>query len=219
MSIIAKRPKDNFVPAPVGTYAAVCVDVEDLGEKLNPYKPEAPPKPKIRLSWQLAERMPDGRPYLVSCMCTLTLHERSTLFSHVEAWIGPLTPSELEGFEVESLIGKSCMVSISHSKKPDGKIFANVDTVLQLPKGMTAPKPDGYVRKIDRPLVSQPRGTRARNGAAAASVPGWNDVANANDDPTEYEADRAVLDRKVMSKITGRVSSDVFVPVRRPGRH
>jgi hypothetical protein len=141
MPIIARRPEDNFVPAPAGTHAAVCVDVEDLGMQPNPFRSEPKLIHKIRVSWQLAKRTPDGRPYLVSKLYTLTLHERSTLREHIEGWIGRrLTPSELTGFDVESLIARPCMLSIAHDQKLDGRIFAVVDSVYRSRKTCRLPR-------------------------------------------------------------------------------
>jgi hypothetical protein len=190
MPIIAKRP-DDFAPAPIGDWAAICVDVEDLGQRPNPFRPEVQQQ-KIRISWQLAKRTPDGRPYLVSRIYSLSLHEKSTLLQHIEAWLGkPLTPSELKGFNVETLIGKPGTLSLSHRPKPDGRIFADVDSISPLPKNVSAPQVDGYVRKIDRSLVSAPRGSKG--GTAAA------DHAVGEDAPAGHEApapDDAMLDRE-----------------------
>jgi hypothetical protein len=194
MSIIAKKPESNFIPAPAGTFAAVCVDVIDLGLMANQFRPESAPQPKIRVVWQLAERMPEGRPYLVSRMYTLSLHDRSTLRQHIEAWVGPLSAAQLEGFDVETLIGRASLLSIVQTER-DGTVFANVDSVLRLPKNMPVPVIDGeYVRKIDRPAAGKPRGTPARNGQTVRSAPRRHDRVN-SDEPTDDEAERAVLDR------------------------
>jgi hypothetical protein len=185
MSIIARQQDTSFVPAPVGTYAATCVDVEDLGMQPNHFKPGEQVH-NIRLCWQIAERMPDGRPYLASRLYRLSLHPQSALRQHIDTWNGALTPAQLQGFDVETLIGRSCLVSIIHNVKPDGRVFANVDTVLALPKGMAAPAPDGsYVRKCNRPLPSAPRSYLPD---APSWVNGNDDDGGEDGDPIEYEA-------------------------------
>jgi hypothetical protein len=195
MSIIAKKPESNFIPAPVGTYAAVCVDVEDFGERDNPFKPGTK-QHMIRLSWQLAERMPDGRPYLVTRLYHLSWHERSTLRQHVEAWIGKLSPAQLEEFDVETLIGRAFLLSIAHTEK-SGTTFANVDSVLRLPKKMPAPVTDGsYVRKINRPPVSAPRTFQGKVAAASQRTNGGNH----QNDPAESAPSDEMLDREAYER-------------------
>jgi hypothetical protein len=135
--------------------------------------------------------MPDGRPYLVSKLYTLSLHERSNLRQDIETWLGAaLTPHQLSGFDVESLIGRGCVVSVVQVQKPDGQIFANVDSILKLPKGIVAPAPADYVRKQDR-LVSQPRPVNGSGGTVSRS--------QADSDPTDSDpsdSDLATLDRE-----------------------
>jgi hypothetical protein len=148
------------------------------------------------VSWQLAERMPDGRPFLVTKLYNWTLRENSNLRNDAEVLMGPLSPTQIRRFDAEWLIGRASLVSVSHTEKPGGKVYANADQVLALPKGTPAPVLDGsYVRKINRPqqLTSAPRSYK--NGAAAASLPGYDDFVNGDDEPTAAEADRAVLDR------------------------
>jgi hypothetical protein len=152
--IIARKSEGvGFAPAPSGTHAAVLVDVIDLGWIPNSFaKPgQADKVHKIRLVWQLAECPPGSdRRYTVGRLYTLSLHERSTLRKHLDAWVGPLSPSQLAGFDLEELIDCASLLSIVHNDR-DGATWANVEAVMRLPKGMAAPEPDGYVRKKDRP--------------------------------------------------------------------
>jgi hypothetical protein len=150
MSIIF-RAGASFVPAPAGTHAAVCVDVIDLGMVEENYQGNKQLKHKAAIVWQIAENMDDGRPFQVRRRYTATLHEKSTLRRDLESWRGqPFTASELQSFEGESLIGKSCLINLIHESR-NGSTFANVASVMRLPKGMTAPTPRDYVRVADRP--------------------------------------------------------------------
>jgi hypothetical protein len=152
--IIAKKSDGiGFAPAPTGTHPAVLVDVIDLGRLPNSFaKPgQAATVHKIRLVWQLAECLPgSNRRYTVGRLYTLSLHERSTLRKHLDAWIGPLSPTQLAGFDLEEMIDCACLLSIVHNDR-DGATWANVEAVMRLPRGMAVPEPDGYVRKKDRP--------------------------------------------------------------------
>jgi hypothetical protein len=150
MSIMLKS-SPNFIPAPAGTHAAVCVDVIDLGMIEVVYQGKTQRKPKIVIVWQIAEEMESGAPFLVRRRYTASLHEKATLRRDLESWRGrPFTDVELQGFEGESLIGVGCLINVIHESR-NGSTFANVASVMRLPKGMTPPTPRDYVRVVDRP--------------------------------------------------------------------
>lgn len=150
MPIIAKETGGNFKPAPAGAFAAVCCDVVDLGMKETEYAGTKSLKHKIRVVWQVADVDPAiGKRPLVSQRYTLSLHEKAALRKDLQSWRGrTFTPSELQGFDVEKVVGASCLLNIVHSA--DGQ-YANVSAIMPLPKGMTAPTIEGYVRDKDRP--------------------------------------------------------------------
>jgi hypothetical protein len=187
MPLIIETLEPDFVPAPEGTFPAVIVDVEDAGEMANRFQPEEGPQRKLRVTWLLPERTPDGRPLLATKLYNWKLREGSNLRNDAEVLMGPLSPAQVRRFDAEWLIGKPSLVSVFHNKKSDRKVFANVDTVLPLPKNMTAPRPDGYVRKIDR-LMSAPR----KSGASTAG--GNPGSAAGEEDPTA--PDETMRDRE-----------------------
>jgi hypothetical protein len=160
MPIIAKAGgESNFEPAPAGTWAAVCVDVIDLGQQPVEYKGQEKLQHKVRIAWQLTEDAgltEDHQPMLAMRRYTLSLDERAALRKDLETWRGrKFTAQELNGWDIEAVIGVPCLLSISHTQR-DGKTFANVDAVLRLPNGMPAPAPTGYIRKCERePRVGQ----------------------------------------------------------------
>lgn len=61
-----------------------------------------------------------------------------------------LTETEIRGgFDLESLIGSACLLNVVHVAR-DGATFANVSSIMRLPKGMNALQPRDYVRVKDR---------------------------------------------------------------------
>ena len=60
----------------------------------------------------------------------------------LESWRGrPFTTEELGGFSLENVLGAPCMLSVIHKPSKDGtKVYANVGSVMALPKGMEAPE-------------------------------------------------------------------------------
>jgi hypothetical protein len=150
MAIIAKAGT-GFTPAPGGTHAAVCVDVIDHGQVEVTYQGKAELKHKITIVWQIDENMENGKPFLVRRRYTCSLHEKAALRRDLESWRGRgFTDRELEAFDVEVVLSVGCLINVIHEQR-NGSIYANVASVMRLPKNMTPPTPRDYVRVCDRP--------------------------------------------------------------------
>lgn len=137
----------SFTPAPEGTHQAVCVDVIDHGEMETAWGK----KRKVTIRWQLNELMEDGRPFIAQKRYTASLHEKAVLRHELEAWRGrAFTFDELAQFDLDTVIGVNCLLSIMHKKGDKGGTFANVMNVAPLIKGMPKIAPADYVREKDR---------------------------------------------------------------------
>lgn len=158
--MIVKRPEERFPTAPAGSYPAVCVDEIDLGEVANPFGADKP-RHMVRLVWQIDETQEDGKPYHIKQDYTASLHEKAKLRKDLESWRGQaLTFDELVGFDLENLIGKSCLLSIVHATGSKGGTFANVAAVMKPPRGMVPFVPRDYIRLKDRsmaPIATVPK--------------------------------------------------------------
>lgn len=144
------KSNSDYIPAPQGLFESVCVDVEDLGMVDGMYGP----KHKLRVIWELSEKMADGRPFTVSQRYTASLHKQSTLFRHLTSWRGrPFTKDEMREFEMDNVIGAPCLLLVKHAEK-DGATYANVADVLP---SKAAIKPSGkHTRVKDRPGYKAP---------------------------------------------------------------
>jgi hypothetical protein len=153
MAIYARRKESNFTPAPAGLHVAVCCDVwqpwteerrEDWGGGLVD---------KTRIVWLVEEINPKTqKPYEVSQIYTLSLHEKAKLCGHLEAWRGrKFTDEEKRGFDLEKLIGVPCQLQVVHHVKDGGTTYANIQAIVPLSKGQTRLRvPDDYQRRKDR---------------------------------------------------------------------
>jgi len=149
MPIIAKAGAD-FVPAPEGMHLAVCVDVVDLGLSELTFNGRTYRKHMVRVVWQIDLNMENGKPFTVSQRFTLSLHKKAALRAAIERWLGrALTEAELGGFDLEELLGWACLLNIVHVVR-HGHQFANVSSIMCLPKGMEPLQPRDYVRVTDR---------------------------------------------------------------------
>jgi hypothetical protein len=128
MAFIIKDTGTDFEPAPEGLQHCVCVDVADLGMKDTQWGA----KHKLRLVWELDQKMKDGRPYIVSAQFTVSLHPKSGLRKTLESWRGKkFTEQELAGFDLENLLGANAQVQVIHNTAEDGRVWANVATIVR----------------------------------------------------------------------------------------
>ena len=155
-ALYARRPRSTYTPAPEGLFSAVCVDVVNLGVLQGAYGA----KHKVRIVWQLEVVDEEhGRRFDVARVYTLSLHERAALRKDLESWRGrKFTELELDGFDLEKLIGVNAQVQVTHDLGDDGTLYANVSTVVPPAKGAPKLAPHDYVRARDR---------QARGGASA----------------------------------------------------
>lgn len=130
----------NFAPPPEGTFIAVCYRVVDLGTQETNYNGQVKHQRLLLLSWELPdELMEDGRPFTINKRYTYSSSPKSNLRKDLESWRGKrFTDAEIEGFEVDTLLGIGCMLNVTHTEKA-GSIYANIAGLLRLPRGTEAP--------------------------------------------------------------------------------
>jgi hypothetical protein len=135
----------DFRNVPAGSHAAVCDLVAVLG--LQPGSAQFPkPKVKIYVRWQVpSERTEDDKPMVIGANLTASMNEKAQLRKLLEGWRGKgFTDEEAAGFDVASVLGKACMISVVEADS-GGKIYANVKSVGKLPKGMPVPESESDV--------------------------------------------------------------------------
>lgn len=155
----------SYPPAPTGAHAAVCVDVVDMGMLKVAWGGKEKQQHKVRIIWQIDEDRDDGKPFQVSKRYTLSLHEKAALRKDLESWRGrSFTTEELEGFDLETLLGIPVLLNIIHNTK-DGNTYANIASLMRLPRTMQAPVQRDYIRVCDRePAQGEPTGPQFDEG-------------------------------------------------------
>lgn len=133
-------------PIPAGTHVAVCVGYTDLGTQTEMVKGQKKEQRRVMIFWDIPEeRMEiDGKslPKRISCRYTLSLYEKATLRKMMDSWKGePLTADELAGFDLDNLINRPAMLQVIHkpNERKPGEVYANVNAVLPLFKGIPRP--------------------------------------------------------------------------------
>jgi len=80
---------------------------------------------------------------------TLSLSEKANLRPFLESWRGKkFTAEEIRGFDITAVAGKPAYLNIIHeTKQKNGKAvtYANIASIMPLPKGMPKPKIEGEI--------------------------------------------------------------------------
>jgi len=145
--IIAKQSSNtssDFKLPPAGSFMARLYRIIDIGTQTTEWMGKKKMQRKIIAMFELHGEDNDGqplqtaegKPLIVSKRYTLSLDEKATLRKDLEAWRGKaFTQEELDGFNLEVLLGKFCMVNITHSSY-EGKEYANVAGISQVPAAL-----------------------------------------------------------------------------------
>ena len=148
MGLIAKSDGEKYELTPEGSHLARCYRLIDIGTQSFEYQGKPKKAHKILIGWELPmEAKSDGAPFQITKKYTVSLHEKSALRKDLEAWRGKaFTEPELDGFDLNNIMGKPCYINIAHKVKDD-KTYANIKSIMALPKGVTCPEP------INAPVV------------------------------------------------------------------
>ena len=146
--IISDNTKE-FKIAPAGNHMARLYSVIDLGHQATEWAGETKIMHKVVLTWELHGdddngqplKTDDGKPLIVSKRYTVSLGEQARLRQDLEAWSNKkMTAEDRKNFDLKSLLGKFCMVNITHSE--DGK-YANISGISPVPTALRNHQPEG----------------------------------------------------------------------------
>lgn len=146
MPTTAPKSEKRFTLAPEGTHVARCVTFIHIGTNMDEYKGEPREFNKIRLTFELPNEtkvFKEGeaaKPLVTSQEYTLSMAPKANLRKLVEGIIGTaLQDAEAEAFDVESLVGMTCLIAIKHKTSGAGNTRAEIATAMPLLKGSVAP--------------------------------------------------------------------------------
>lgn len=142
--------------APKGDQPAVCMHVLDMG--MQQFQGDEDFKHKVMFFFELAERMEDNRPFMLSKEYTLTLHPKGKLGPDFARWRGEdLSVAELtEGLDLEERIGKGVMLEVIHKTGSGGAPSARIDRLralsveTEVPKGITEAPPKWATDRVEK---------------------------------------------------------------------
>lgn len=143
MSLTVSESGAREIPIlPEGSYVAVCNMLIDLGLQYN--KTYGNSSRKVLIGWELPEELIEigGEPVprTINQRYTASLNEKSVLRRDLAAWRGrDFTAAELSEFNLRNIVGAPCLLQVIH-REYNGKKYANMASIMTLPKGMGKPK-------------------------------------------------------------------------------
>ena len=157
MALILTANETEFAPCPSGSHHATCIRIIDLGTQRIEYNGEVKTQPKILIQWEILSQndpdmqMSDGRPYIISRRYTASMHSKSQLANDLKSWRGrDFSPEERAGFDIRNVLGKTCLLSVSHEQSKDGqRTYANIAGIANKLKAFEPPPPANEVFAFD----------------------------------------------------------------------
>ncbi|MEG2120203.1 MAG: hypothetical protein RRY53_07580 [Pseudoflavonifractor sp.] len=139
---IKDRAKPKIPAVEPGVYIAVCAYSLDLGEQLCEYKDKAKSyHNQVQLVFELVGETVeiDGKqePRTLSRTFNIATSKNAGLRKFVQSWFSrQFSDEEFSELDTGSLVGMAAQLSVILNETGE---YANIDSIMQLPKGMPAP--------------------------------------------------------------------------------
>lgn len=150
------KPRGERPLAPAGTHVATLYKIQNLGKRIQTFqgKLKEYPDTLVHFTFELPNELhpftktqEDGTekeemlPLVVSREFVFSMGAKSNLRPFVEGIIGTrLSDEEAYAFDLEDLMGMSCLLTLVHKKSADGtRTFVDIAGASPLMKGMEKP--------------------------------------------------------------------------------
>jgi len=138
-----KTARKPIEPLEAQSYPARCIQVIDIGVQYNVMADKY--QRQVILVWEIPSETItiDGeeKPRIVSETYTLSLNEKAKLYSALVSWRGKqFTDEELKGFDLNSVLDKTCLLDLCVKESKNGNKYNRVKGVSKGYKGMTVPE-------------------------------------------------------------------------------
>jgi hypothetical protein len=117
-------------------FVARCYQVIDLGTQKTHYKGVLRDCAKVMIGWELVDpdagTVKNGEMFTISKRYTGSLSERSLLCKDLIALRGcKFSDEELLDFDLSKVLGAYCQLQIIHTETEEGKLYTDVQTIMQ----------------------------------------------------------------------------------------
>lgn len=140
--ITARGTDAQFTPHAEGQYVGQCVDVIDLGQKVESF-PGTPDKlaQKCALVFRTGERNEQTSEFIdIAREFTVSMGDLANLRKFLEQWRGkPYTPAQVaDGVPIDKLTGQHGLLTVAHKTSGKGRTYANITACVGIPKQMAS---------------------------------------------------------------------------------
>ena len=145
--VTVKDTGGSFTPHEEGQFAAVCVDVINLGARVEQF-PGSPARIVDKVAIVFGTDT-DKETKDIAGEYTLSMNEKAKLRAKLlEPWRGKTyTEDEArKGIPLHKLVGKACLLSAEHATSAKGRTYAKIVSIGPLPKKIEPPDVSGYKR-------------------------------------------------------------------------
>lgn len=143
--IILSKPKRELHPA--GSFAALCVDLIDLGMRVQEYQGKTSASQSCVLVFGTGETDSKGFELFPFREFNVSMGTRSKLRAFLETWRGKaFSAEEAQGFALKALVGKPAMLTVAHATSKAGNDYSKLEVAAPMPKGMLPPVVGKYER-------------------------------------------------------------------------
>ena len=117
----------------------------DIGTVEWEWQGETKHTQKVRLTFELPNEIRDfggeEKPMVIEKEYTRSLHEKANLRKDFESWRGKsFSMEELKSFDLTSVLGAPCNISIIHETNKKGNEFAKIGGISSMTKGSKCPE-------------------------------------------------------------------------------
>ena len=156
-------------PVSEGVHSVVLADVVDLGVLPTAFGD----KHKVQFVYLTDEADEAGKTKYLFERFTASLHEKASLRKRVKQLLGGKEPDG-SAFDLESLIGTQARVVVEHNEGNDGKVYANVASVMKPDPKVRVDIPSDFTRQQNKPGYQGPKkpnaAVKAAGGGKAAAA-------------------------------------------------
>lgn len=146
MSIIAKNTSQPRELIPTGMYQARCVKLIEIGTCTENVMGSIKQLAKVNFSWEIPsltkvfDEAKGPQPLMLSKEFTVSMGTKANLRKALESWRGkPFTDEEASGFDITVLLGKPCLLNVTHkpSAKDPSNVYEEISAITPPMAGMT----------------------------------------------------------------------------------
>jgi len=142
ITVSANSGGQDFELVPEGTHFAICTLIAYIGVQKTVFNDTVKEQPKVHFRFEVPEieieYEKNGKtvkgPAIIGRTFTLNIGSKSNLGPFIENWRGKaFTEAEAAEYDVTSLLGKVCMLSVIHEENK-GKTYANISGAGKISK-------------------------------------------------------------------------------------